>query len=107
MEEQTVKNGRLRRYTPEQIADYTKQWRESGQSKKAFCLSNKINYYTLIGWVNALKRKKAASVLSNSFIPVKVRENNSASFAEVYYSNGSRIVLRETVGAKYLRDLIK
>ena len=107
MEEQTVTKGRLRRYTPEQIAEYTKQWRESGLSKKAFSLANKINYYALVGWVNTKKKKKPIPLSSNSFIPIKVRGSIALPFAEVHYANGSRIVFHEAVGARYLRDMTK
>ena len=107
MEELTETKERMHRHTSKQIAEYIKQWRKSGLSKKAFCESNNINYYTFVGWTVSKKKKKAIPAPSNSFIPVKVRENAIFHFAEVYYTNGSRIVFHEAVGAKYLRDMTK
>jgi hypothetical protein len=98
---------RLRRYTPEQIAGYVKQWQASRQSKKAFCESSNINYYTFVGWTAPKKKKKAIPASSDSFIPVKVRGSIAMPFAEVLYANGSRIVFHEAVGARYLRDMTK
>ena len=107
MEEPTETRQRLSRYTSNQITEYIKHWRKSGQSKKAFCQTNNINYYTFVGWTVNMKKKKAAFASSVGFIPVKVRESALSPFAEVYYANGSRIILREAVGARYLRDMTK
>jgi len=107
MEEPTVTRQRLSRYTSKQITGYIKHWRKSGLSKKAFCESNNINYYTFVGWTAPKKKKKALPASSVGFIPVKVRENAALPFAEVYYANGSRIILREAVEARYLRDMTK
>jgi hypothetical protein len=98
---------RLCRYTQEQIAGYVKQWKESGLSKKAFCLSSNINYYTFGGWTVPKKKKKKIPTSGSGFIPVKVKEVTAFPFAEVHYANGSRIVLREAVGAKFLREMMK
>jgi hypothetical protein len=117
MEEQTVEKGRFRRYTSRQIEEYIKDWLQSGQSKKVFCQTNNLNYYTFAGWTYAkIKKEKIRQPADFSgFIPVKVfepsrnkvHESSSFPFAEVYYSNGSRIVIHEAVGAKYLRGLAR
>ena len=107
MEGLTVKNRRLRRYTPKQIAEYIKGWLESGQSKKVFCQSNNLNYYTFVGWTYKKEKKEKRPAISNGFIAVKVRESVAFPFAEVYYTNGSRIVFHEAVEARYLRDMTK
>jgi len=107
MEEPTVTRQRLSRYTSKQITEYIKHWRKSGLSKKAFCESNNINYYTFVGWTAPKKKKKSTPATTDSFIPVKVRENALSPFAEVYCANGSRIVFHEAVGARYLRDMTK
>jgi len=107
MEVPTVTKRLLRRYTSKQITEFIKQWKASKQSKKAFCESSNINYYTFVGWTAPKKKKKAIPASSDSFIPVKVRENALSSFAEVYCANGSRIVFHEAVGARYLRDITK
>src|SRR5271166_6529095 len=106
MEELKVRKGRLRRYTSKQIAECIKQWLESGQSKKEFCQSNNLNYYTFVGWTYA-KRKKEKKPAPSGFIPVKVRESTVFPFAEVHYANGSRIVFHEAIEARYLRDMMK
>jgi hypothetical protein len=79
----------------------------SRQSKKAFCESSNINYYTFVGWTVPKKKKKTIPASAPGFIPVKVKEVTALPFAEVHYGNGSRIVLHEAVGAKYLREMIK
>ena len=107
MEEPTVTRQRLSRYTSKQITEFIKQWKASKQSKKAFCESSNINYYTFVGWTVHKKKKKATPASINSFIPVKVRENAISPFAEVYCANGSRIIFHEAVGARYLRDMTK
>jgi hypothetical protein len=106
MEEPTLIRQRLSRYTSKQIAEYIKNWRKSGLSKKSFCHSSNINYYTFVGWTAPKKKKKALPASSSSFIPVKIRDS-ALAFAEVYYANGSRIVFHEAVGARYLRDITK
>ena len=107
MEEPTVTRQRLSRYTSKQKKQYINHWRKSELSKKAFCQTNNINYYTFVGWTVPKKKKKSTPAPSNSFIPVKVRENVLSPFAEVYCANGSRIVFHEAVGARYLRDMTK
>ncbi len=107
MEEPTVTRQRLSRYTSKQKKQYINHWRKSELSKKAFCQTNNLNYYTFVGWTVPKKKKKTAPASSVGFIPVKVRESALSSFAEVYYANGSRIILREAVGARYLRDMTK
>jgi len=107
MEEPTVTRQRLSRYTSKQIKEYIKHWCKSGVSKKEFCQTNDINYYTFVGWTAPKKKKKSTSAPADSFIPVKVRENALSPFAEVYFANGSRIVFHEAVGARYLPDMTK
>jgi hypothetical protein len=107
MEVPTVTKRLLRRYTSKQITEFIKQWKASKQSKKAFCESSNINYYTFVGWTAPKKKKKAIPASSDSFIPIKVRGSIAVPFAEVHYANGSRIVFHESVGARYLRDITK
>jgi hypothetical protein len=107
MEAPTVTKRLLRRYSSKQITEYIKQWKAGGLSKKAFCETSHINYYTFVGWTAPKKKKKAIPASSDSFIPVKVRGSIAMPFAEVLYANGSRIVFHEAVGARYLRDMTK
>jgi hypothetical protein len=107
MEVATVTRQAVRRYTSKQITEHIRQWRRSGLSKKAFCETSSINYYTFVGWTAPKKKRNAAHAPASGFIPVKVKEISASPFAEVYYANGSRILLCEAVGAKYLRAMIK
>ena len=106
MEDSAVTHRRPGRYTSRQKSAYIRQWRKSGLSKKAFCETSSINYYTFVGWTAPKKKKKAPPASVSGFIPVSVKEISVSPFAEVHYANGSRIVLREAVGAKYLREMI-
>ena len=107
MEDSAVTHRRPGRYTSRQKSAYIRQWRKSGLSKKAFCETGGINYYTFVGWTAPKKKRNAAPAPASGFIPVKVKEISASPFAEVYYANGSRILLCEAVGAKYLRAMIK
>ncbi len=107
MEAATVTRQAVRRYTSKQITEHIRQWRKSGLSKRAFCETGGINYYTFVGWTAPKRKKRVLPAPADSFIPVKVRGSDAFPFAEVVYANGSRIIFHEAVKAGYLRDMTK
>ena len=107
MEDSAVTHRRPSRFTYRQKGVYIRQWRKSGLSKRAFCETGGINYYTFVGWTAPKKKKKAPPASASGFIPVTVKEISVSPFAEVVYANGSRIIFHEAVKAGYLRDMTK
>jgi hypothetical protein len=103
--EEPVKRKRVRRYGEVQKAEYIKQWKEIGGSKKGFCKENNLNYYTFTGWLNPKKKRGMGAASRSSFVAVKVRESEVCPFAEVKTGRGVVIRLYREVGAEYLRNI--
>lgn len=97
--------------TPEEIQQIINQWRESGKTKKDFCLEQNIKYLTFIGWSRPGERKKySASKNKNKhsgFVSLDVRDFPGEIFALAQLRNGNRITVYQHVPAGYLRQLMK
>lgn len=91
------------RYSPEQKQQIIEQWKQSGLSRRAFCLQQKFCYYTLIHWTKEKRIRK--KVVASDFIPVDVKKDTEQVFAQIEIQ-GKRIQLFQPVTAHFLKHLI-
>jgi hypothetical protein len=78
----------------------------SGKSKKQFADEHGINYMTLMSWFTKMGKKPSVSK-KTSFIPMQLTPQATTPFAEIYFSNGKRIVFHQPVGADYFQSFLK
>ena len=91
-----------------QMHSMVKEWKQSGQSKKAFCAERSLGYYKFNYWCKRLgvgSRKYAGGVKS-SFIEVQLSQPSQGNWMEIVYPDGRRIVFHKEVGANFLRSLL-
>ena len=98
MESETniVKKGRSREEKERLLA----QWKESGKTRKQFCEEQGINYGTFATWPRETTQVKTAA-----FKEIKLDRTDNIPFAHIYFPNGIRIELFQSVSSEYLRSL--
>jgi len=98
-----------RRLTTEQKQDLITKWRNSGQSKKAFCLENNLKYHTFVTWESRSKKgetkKSKLAQQGKSFAQLKIGSSVSP-FAELNFKGGNSIRIFHSVPADFIRSLI-
>jgi hypothetical protein len=104
----TEKRKGVKRYKPEEIIKYLKEWKASGKSQIAFSKEQGINYYTLNKWINdRSSRIKKPKGSCGGFAQLAVGgESASLPFAEVK-REGITILFHQPVTPDFLRTLIK
>lgn len=93
-----------RRYTDLEKQELIEQWKQSGMNKISFCKSRAISYYTFVDWTGKRERKQKTK---SSFIPVKIKNESAAPFAQIILKNGTNIIIHQQVEVSYLSALIK
>lgn len=89
--------------TGEEIQNLIAAWKQSGKSKKLFCLDNNITYQTFIGWT--CRKEKTPHRKGEKFIPITL--GGEKKFAELFLKNGSRVCFYQAVDAALLGNLLK
>ena len=86
-----------------------RRWRSSGQTQKAFCEENNLNYNTFISWLNKSKKgktkKNKAVSPAKGFAEVKVKATISP-FVQLNLKDGLSVSIFHSVSADFLRSLI-
>jgi len=95
-ENNVVKKGRSRQEKERLIA----QWKESGKTRKAFCLEYGINYGTFATWPRECKAQTGSA-----FKEVKLEQAVHMPFAQVNFPNGIRMDFFQPVSSEFLRSL--
>ncbi|MBC8436250.1 MAG: hypothetical protein H8D88_01655 [Bacteroidetes bacterium] len=75
----------------EEMRYHIQAWKESKQSKKAYCLENNLPYHKFLYWMNKFRRRQ--NPIEQSFIPVHM-DQQGASLSlelEIAYPNGVRL----------------
>lgn len=88
----------------EEIATLIKEWESSGLSKKHFTESKNINYMTFIGWFSRGAGKKPTE---KKFIPVQMPSTTTGPFAELFFSNGRKIIFHQPVSIEFFQAILK
>ena len=73
-------------------------WRQSSQTKKAYCELVGIKYATFISWFKPQQENKPGSF-------VKVEKTDSSSGVEIIFPNGIRLYSEEVVTLGLLKAL--
>ena len=91
-----------------QMQSMVKEWKQSGQSKKAFCAERSLGYYKFNYWCKRLgiRSRKYAGGVKSSFIEVQLSQPSQGNWMEIVYPDGRRIVFHKEVGANFLRTLL-
>jgi len=86
------------------------RWKESGKSKKEFCIESGINYYTLMSWLDPKKKHRAKSLKREQpeerFSEVKLPQKSPAAlFARISFGKTS-VDLFQVVSPDFLRRIL-
>jgi transposase-like protein len=92
-----------------QMFPLIRRWESSGLSQKDFCARQGIKSHVFWYWLRRYReRYQGPKKAVKGFIPVEVEEQASeqAVLAEIVYENGTRLILKERVGVKFLQGLL-
>lgn len=95
-------------HTSAQMFPLIRAWEESGKSQKEFCAGRGIKAHLFYYWLKRYRvSKQAISEAGPGFVALEVAPVPEAVvLAEIVYSNGTRLVLKERVGVDFLRALL-
>jgi hypothetical protein len=80
-------------------------WLSSGLSQKQWCEQQKITYHIFHYWYRKYRDEHPKSTADNSFVRLTVKPEAGAS-CEVIFTDGTKIIFRESVPAQYLKSLL-
>lgn len=86
----------------QQMESFIGQWKQSGQSQRAFAQANKINYYTFRYWIEKLYHKEPGS----GFVQLNNVAKDSGMIC-LRYPNGVELLLPAQTNLSFLKGLIK
>ena len=91
-----------------QMQAIVKEWKQSGQNKKAFCAERSLGYYKFNYWCKRLgvRKQRNSSGMEPSFVEVQLSQTSQANWMEIVYPDGRRIVFHKEVGANFLKSLL-
>jgi len=104
-----VKNPAMTNKSKQQQKMFTmiKNWKESGQTQKAYCEAHSIPYHQFHYWY---KRYKLVNTPANdnkpSFVQVQLPATEDKSCAEIIYPNGKKILFHQPVDVSFLKALL-
>ena len=87
--------------TPTQWSHHIKAWRQSGQSKHAYCRNQGIAYSRFLYWSNKKAKPISESVIPNSdseLLPVTISDNESVvnCLGVLEFPNGTKLHIHST-----------
>jgi len=91
--------------TAKEVIDFIEKWKLSGLTKKEFCLNERLNYQTFMGWMG--RRKPKSSNLKSNFIPLQMNLASGGPFAEVHLGNNRRIIFHQPVSLEFFQAVLK
>ncbi len=93
--------------TSEEMFPLMRSWEQSDLSPKEFCSRHGIKPHIFWYWLRRYREREKAGQSQQNFIPIKVEpKENKRIFAEIIYSDGTRLLLSEAVDLKVLRSLL-
>lgn len=95
-ENNIVKKGRSREEKERLLA----LWKESGKTRKEFCLEQGINYGTFATWPYESTRRTASA-----FKEIKLDQASGSLFAQVHFPSGVRIDFYQPLSPDFLISL--
>lgn len=95
-ENNIVKKGRSRQEKEQLVA----LWKQSGKSRKEFCIEQGLNYNTFVTWPYELEGKRPSG-----FKEVKFENPDNSLFAQIYFPNGVRVDLLKPTSLDFLKTL--
>ena len=99
------------KYTQEEMSIAIELWQESNLSQHEFCRREGLPYHIFLYWLKKFRKQKSLS-LPQSFIPVKVAQNNDclqgiSDIITIDYPNGVQVHCPFHLGIDQIRNLIK
>ncbi len=92
-------------FTASQREDLIQEWKQSGKSKKDFCVEKGLKYMTFVCW--KAKEENKDTLAKDSFMQVEVRNEPDTLFAKLLFKNGTALHIFQAVEASYLSRLLK
>jgi hypothetical protein len=89
----------------EQMFASIASWLSSDLSQKQWCQDQGIIYHIFHYWYRKYRDEYSESTGDNSFVQLSVKPETGAS-CEVIFTNGTKIIFRESVPAQYLKGLL-
>ena len=80
-------------------------WLSSDLSQKQWCQDQGITYHIFHYWYRKYRDEYSESTGDNSFVQLSVKPEVGAS-CEVIFTDGTKIIFRESVPAQYLKSLL-
>jgi hypothetical protein len=100
----------MQNVTEQKMFKGIRRWQQSGLSQKAWCKKNKFPYSTFHYWYKRFRTKKEPAAVkgtADSFVQLMVQDTLADSYwGELVMPDGRRLILRQPVGADFLRTLI-
>jgi hypothetical protein len=91
-----------------QMFPLIRAWESSGLSQKEFCAERGIKVHLFYYWLKRYREQDGSDrSMKAGFVTVEVEPSpEPVVLAEILYGDGTRLVLRERVGAGFLRALL-
>ena len=91
-----------------QMFPLIREWESSGLSQKEFCAERGIKAHLFYYWLKRYREKDQSDRSRQAgFVSVEVNPSTQAVvLAEIVYGDGTRLVLKERVGAGFLRAML-
>jgi hypothetical protein len=99
--EDMVKDNSIR----EQMFASITSWLSSELSQKQWCQDQGITYHVFHYWYRKYRDEHPESPNDNSFVRLTVKPEAGAS-CEIIFADGTKIIFREAIPAKYLKNLL-
>jgi transposase-like protein len=99
------KNTTARSYTDLEREELIEQWKQSGQSKAAFCKELSVSYCSFNDWIKRKHKKEKSG--KPSFVPLKIKTSSQTNFATLISRSGLTVNLHQPVASSYLLALLK
>lgn len=83
-------------------------WKQSGKSQQEFCREKELDYHQFQYWLRRYKQTHEAPLPDSGFTQVKLKPQNvsMASFIELVFPDGRKVVFHQPVEAAFLRSLL-
>ncbi len=95
------------RRTADQMYPLVEQWRQSGQSKTAFCRLHQLNIHTFGYWVSK-KRQEEQQSSTSDFIALSIKPvSRECPELQIHYPNGAKICFQVGTSTDYVRSLLQ
>nr|MBK9653217.1 hypothetical protein [Bacteroidota bacterium] len=88
------------RFSKDQKQVHINDWKESGKSKRAYCLNTTFHTTHFAPW------KQLQVSAPKQFVPIEISKATASPFATLHFAHNITVEIHEHVQATYLQQLI-